>query len=63
MSAVFFDELGIPEPETVEAGWNVIVGADEARIVEAVRSFTPPDAHPSLYGDGQAAGRCVALLK
>lgn len=25
--------------ETVEAGWNMVVGADRAKIVEAIRSF------------------------
>ncbi|HEY86130.1 MAG TPA: UDP-N-acetylglucosamine 2-epimerase (non-hydrolyzing) [Chloroflexi bacterium] len=49
-------------PETVETGWNVIVSADEARIVEAVRGFARPEAHPALYGDGMAGRRCVALL-
>ena len=49
-------------PETVETGWNVIVGADEARIVEAARGFARPEAHPALYGDGMAGRRCVALL-
>jgi len=48
--------------ETVEAGWNVIVGADRMRIVQVARSFTPPSAHPSLYGDGETARRCVRLM-
>lgn len=48
--------------ETVEAGWNVIVGADRMRIVQVARSFTPPLAHPSLYGDGETARRCVRLM-
>ena len=46
----------------MEAGWNVIVGADRARIMEMARSFVPPPAYPSLYGDGGTANRCVALL-
>jgi UDP-GlcNAc3NAcA epimerase len=48
--------------ETVEAGWNVLVGSDLDKIVEAVDSFSPPDSHPALYGDGDAAGKCVDLL-
>jgi UDP-N-acetylglucosamine 2-epimerase len=48
--------------ETVQAGWNRLVGADEASIVDAVRRFTPPTARPSLYGDGQAASHCVDLF-
>jgi UDP-GlcNAc3NAcA epimerase len=48
--------------ETVEAGWNVVVGADKARIIEAVRSYSPPSVRPALYGTGDAAARCVAAL-
>ena len=48
--------------ETVEAGWNVLVGSDLNKIVDAVNSFSPPDSHPLLYGDGDAAGKCVDLL-
>lgn len=48
--------------ETVEAGWNILTGADRNRIIEAVRSFKPPAAHPLLYGDGQAAEKIIAAL-
>jgi UDP-N-acetylglucosamine 2-epimerase len=48
--------------ETVEAGWNVLVGSDLNKIVNAVYSFSPPDSHPVLYGDGAAAAKCVDLL-
>jgi UDP-GlcNAc3NAcA epimerase len=48
--------------ETVEAGWNVLVGSDANQIVDAVYSFSPPDSRPVLYGDGAAAAKCVDLL-
>lgn len=48
--------------ETVEAGWNTLVGANSTNIVEAVRSFVPNGSRPALYGDGVAAARCVDLL-
>jgi UDP-N-acetylglucosamine 2-epimerase len=48
--------------ETVAAGWNRLVGADSERILDGVRTFAPPAAHPPLYGEGRAASRCVALL-
>jgi len=48
--------------ETVEAGWNVLVGADSEMIVRTVRSCTPPKLHPPLYGDGAAADKCVDLI-
>ena len=48
--------------ETVEVGWNVLVGSDPDKIVDAVGSFSPPDSHPALYGDGAAADKCVDLF-
>ena len=48
--------------ETVAAGWNRLVGSDPDRILDAVRSFVPPAAHPALYGDGLASSKCVELL-
>ncbi|HWW00451.1 MAG TPA: UDP-N-acetylglucosamine 2-epimerase (non-hydrolyzing) [Candidatus Acidoferrum sp.] len=49
--------------ETVEAGWNILVGAETSRIVGAVKSFSPPSARPALYGSGRAATQCVELLE
>ena len=48
--------------ETAEAGWNVVVGTETDRIVDAVRGFSSPETHPALYGEPGAAARCVALL-
>lgn len=48
--------------ETVEAGWNVIVGADTLRVVGAIRDTRAPDGHPALYGEPGAAHRLVGLL-
>ena len=49
--------------ETVETGWNTLAGTCSRRIVEAVRTFTPPASRASLYGDGQVSARCVELLE
>jgi UDP-N-acetylglucosamine 2-epimerase len=48
--------------ETVEAGWNVIVGADRGKIVEAVRSFKSGTQRPELYGNGNASRKIVEIL-
>jgi UDP-N-acetylglucosamine 2-epimerase len=48
--------------ETVECGWNRLVGSGSKQIVDAVRSFAPGEPRPALYGDGRAAARCVELL-
>lgn len=48
--------------ETVDAGWNVLTGADSARIVSAVKTFTPPAARPDLYGEQRPSTRMIELL-
>jgi UDP-N-acetylglucosamine 2-epimerase len=49
--------------ETVEAGWNVLAGAEANAIVRVVQSFRAPAARPALYGDGAAARHCVERLE
>jgi UDP-GlcNAc3NAcA epimerase len=48
--------------ETVDAGWNVLVGADPKKIRGAVGQFTPARPQVDLYGDGFAAEKCTKLL-
>ncbi|HXP87582.1 MAG TPA: UDP-N-acetylglucosamine 2-epimerase (non-hydrolyzing) [Bryobacteraceae bacterium] len=48
--------------ETVEAGWNMLVGSDPEKLLAAARSFSPGPLRPALYGDGFAAAQCVELL-
>ena len=49
--------------ETVEVGWNAVVGADADRIVGAVRAHSGAGRpRPPLYGDGNTARRIVDIL-
>jgi UDP-GlcNAc3NAcA epimerase len=48
--------------ETVDAGWNVLVGADTDRIVAAVKTFAPPVARPDLYDEQRPSARMIELL-
>ncbi|PIE31218.1 hypothetical protein CSA56_19015 [candidate division KSB3 bacterium] len=57
----FCDE--IEWTETVDIGWNVIVGADTDQVVQQVFSSDEPASHSPLYGDGYSAQRCVSLLE
>jgi len=41
--------------ETVEAGWNKLVGANSEMICSAYETWVPADDRPMLYGDGTAA--------
>lgn len=46
--------------ETVEAGWNQIVGADSDKILEAWRDASKPSGHnDNLYGNGDASQQVV----
>jgi UDP-N-acetylglucosamine 2-epimerase len=48
--------------ETVEAGWNQLVGVDVETIVNAWRTFTPPGEQPPIFGDGKAGEKIAGLL-
>jgi UDP-GlcNAc3NAcA epimerase len=47
--------------ETVNAGWNTLVGLDAA-AARAVLDRPPPPERPPLYGDGRAGERVVEAL-
>jgi UDP-N-acetylglucosamine 2-epimerase len=48
--------------ETVECGWNVIVGTDTEQIVHRALTASPPDDPFTAYGDGTAAVRVVECI-
>ncbi len=48
--------------ETVETGWNRLVGTDPDRIVGATRETRVPQEHPPLYGDGRTADSIADLI-
>ncbi len=41
--------------DTVEAGWNRLVGVDPQKILTAWKHFSPPAEQPPIFGDGQAS--------
>lgn len=49
--------------ETVDSGWNVLVGARRKRIEQALATPTVPENKPSPYGDGNAAKQIVSVLE
>ena len=49
-------------PETVDAGWNVLVDADADAILAGVER-TPPAGRPELFGDGHAAERIADVCE
>jgi UDP-GlcNAc3NAcA epimerase len=48
--------------ETVEDGWNVLVGAETERIMAAICEFSPQGQPHQKFGNGQAFRRVIALL-
>jgi UDP-N-acetylglucosamine 2-epimerase (non-hydrolysing) len=48
--------------ETVEAGWNVLVGAERELITDAIHSFSPASRRKNLFGDGDACVRIGEIL-
>lgn len=49
-------------PEMVEAGWSISVCDDKPAIKEAINDFMPPERHPNIFGDGNAAEKIVQHL-
>jgi UDP-N-acetylglucosamine 2-epimerase len=49
--------------ETVTAGWNKLVGADPAQVLEAWFSFAPPVDRPPIFGNGTTGQRIVQILE
>ncbi|MFN8062610.1 MAG: UDP-N-acetylglucosamine 2-epimerase (non-hydrolyzing) [Vicinamibacterales bacterium] len=49
--------------ETVDVGWNRLVGADVVAIRDAWANFAPAADHPPIYGDGRAGVRIAEALE
>ena len=48
--------------ETLDTGWNVLVGLDRDAALSALQSPAPSGERPSLYGGGRAAERVRDVL-
>jgi UDP-N-acetylglucosamine 2-epimerase len=48
--------------ETVEVGWNKLVGTQAEAIIEAWFSFAPPAEQPPIFGDGRAGQKIADIL-
>lgn len=49
--------------ETIEDGWNLLVGANSAKIIEAMETFAPNSEQKNHYGDGKASEKIAEILK
>ena len=48
--------------ETVEDGWNALVGTDTEDILHAIEHFNPSGTKSKSFGDGHAAERIAQIL-
>ncbi len=48
--------------ETVKDGWNVLVGANRERILDAIRTFEPKGERRESYGDGKASEKMAKII-
>jgi UDP-GlcNAc3NAcA epimerase len=48
--------------ETVDDGWNVLVGPNQEKIVSAARSFEPGHERADVFGKGDASIKIVELV-
>lgn len=48
--------------ETVENGWNKIVGTDKAKILDCINNFLPEQKQKSIFGHGKAAENILEVL-
>ncbi|MCQ5373702.1 MAG: UDP-N-acetylglucosamine 2-epimerase (non-hydrolyzing) [Candidatus Methanomethylicia archaeon] len=49
--------------ETVNCGWNILVGTNRELLVLATKTFRPNHPRPNLFGDGTASKRIVEILR
>lgn len=48
--------------ETVQVGWNKLVGVNVETILNEWKNFTPPAEQPPIFGDGTAGEKIAELL-
>jgi UDP-GlcNAc3NAcA epimerase len=48
--------------ETVQNGWNVIVGADSEKIKDAITNFKPTNERKSYFGNGNASELMIDII-
>jgi len=49
--------------ETVDVGWNCLVGANREKILKNYHDFYPEKNRPQIYGMGDASDKIVQIIK
>jgi len=48
--------------ETVQNGWNIVVGTDKAKILDGIVNFVPNKVQQNIFGDGHAAEKILKII-
>jgi UDP-GlcNAc3NAcA epimerase len=48
--------------ETVQNGWNVVVGTDKNKILDSILNFVPDQQQQNIFGDGHAAEKILDII-
>lgn len=48
--------------ETVQVGWNKLVGVEKDQVLQAWKDFLPPREHPLIFGDGTASSKIASII-
>lgn len=48
--------------ETVKDKWNILVGNNKGKIIQAIKNFNPKGPQHKHYGDGKSAEKIVRIL-
>jgi len=49
--------------ETIEDGWNILVGTKKEKIIDALHNFNPTGNQRKLFGSGNASIKIVKILE
>jgi UDP-N-acetylglucosamine 2-epimerase (non-hydrolysing) len=48
--------------ETINDGWNILVGSNKKRILNAINNFKPTHIQKKVFGDGNASKKIIKIL-
>ena len=48
--------------ETVENGWNIVVGTNKSKILDGIVNFIPNKVQTNIFGDGHAAEKILEII-
>jgi UDP-N-acetylglucosamine 2-epimerase len=49
--------------ETVDAGWNILVGSDNDLLLQQINEFEPPEHQPAVFGNADSAEQMTRILE